>query len=60
MEKAFSMLAVNDKFMMNGLKYQKIDVVKVSCCQAVNCQHVDNTGNRTFVQPTTIVEKVDG
>jgi hypothetical protein len=60
MQKPFSALAVNEEFTMNGSKYKKIEPVKISCCQAVNCQSVENTSNRTFVQPSTVVEKVDG
>ena len=60
MQKPFSALAVNDTFKMNGVEYKKIDAVKVSCCQSINCHATDNTGNRTFIQPNTIVEKVDG
>lgn len=58
MDKPFSVLKSGEKFLLNNIKYSKIDLVKISCCKSVNCQQVDSN-NRIFVQPNTIVKKVN-
>lgn len=37
-EKKFSELSINDRFVVNGMEYIKIDTVRVSCCKSINCQ----------------------
>lgn len=59
MNKPFREVNVGEKFKYNNAEYTKINVVKVSCCQSINAQKVDNEQNRIFVQPLQEVEVDD-
>jgi hypothetical protein len=55
MNKAFSELKVGDRFTLNAVEYVKTQEVRVSCCRAINCQAVNDTNNKQYVQPSTTV-----
>ena len=56
MTKDFSELSDGTKFTFNGQEYEKISVVKISCCKSVNAKAVANTSQRVFIQPKARVE----
>lgn len=55
MNKSFSELKVGDRFSVNGKEYVRIQDIKVSCCRSINAQSTENSNERIFVQPTTVV-----
>lgn len=57
MSKEFKDIAVGEIFMLDGIKYTKVPVEKISCCKSINCVAVDNVANRKFVQPEIQVEQ---
>ncbi len=59
MIKKFNDVENNTVFKINGMEYTKVPTVKVSCCKSINAIQVDNTNNRTFIQPSTDVEVND-
>ena len=55
MDKNFSDVSVGGRFTLNGLEYIKTEAVRVSCCQSINAQAVNDANNRIFVQDSTVV-----
>jgi len=58
MQKKFSDVAVGEIFEINGLRYKKIQEVRISCCKSVNCHNEADANQRTFFPATTIVTVV--
>lgn len=54
-EKTFAEVAVGNKFNVNGSEFEKIEKVRVSCCQSVNAVLVSNPESRVFFQDNTVV-----
>lgn len=57
--KQFKDIDVGSEFTLNGLRYIKIDTVKISCCRSINAKSLDNASIQTKIEPLTEVE-VDG
>jgi hypothetical protein len=55
MDKKFVDVPVGGRFIIGGVEFIKTESVRVSCCQSVNAQAVDNSNNRPFIQDETIV-----
>lgn len=55
MQKKFSELKVGDKFVLNGIEYQKIDTVRISCCSAINAHATSNVNDRKLISDETVV-----
>lgn len=55
MNQAFSEVLEGQRFTLENREYVKIPSVKISCCKSINAQAVDNPGEKTFVQPQTVV-----
>jgi hypothetical protein len=55
MNKAFSELAVGDRFTMNGKEYVKSQEIRISCCQRINAHAISNSSEKIKVEPTTMV-----
>lgn len=58
-KKEFKDLLVNEEFVVNNVKYTKINEVKISCCRSVNCHVHGKQTERTFFAPSTQVEVED-
>ena len=58
MQKPFSDVAVGETFELNGLRYVKIQDVRISCCKSVNCHNAADTNQKTFFPPNTLVTVV--
>lgn len=54
-EKLFSDLQNGDLFVVNGVSYNKIPEVKISCCKSVNAQASTNSNNKTYFPGNTVV-----
>lgn len=52
----FNELIDGAKFKINNIEYQKIPLVKISCCKSMNAVAIDNDKNRIHVAPLTEVE----
>lgn len=55
MNKTFGELSNGDRFNLNGKEYVKVAEVRVSCCQRINAQSVNNSNERILVQSSTTV-----
>ena len=55
MEKPLSEVAVGSIFTANGTDYVKTEDVRVSCCRSVNCYAVNDTAQKTYFAPNTVV-----
>jgi hypothetical protein len=55
MDKNFSEVSVGGRFTLNSLEFIKTETVRVSCCQSINAQAVNDPSNRIFVQDSTVV-----
>lgn len=55
----FSEVPNDTVFTVNGVKYQKVPQVKVSCCKSINAKAVDNSSQQVFILPNTEVEVND-
>jgi hypothetical protein len=55
----FHELAVGTEFNYEGVRYKKIDTIKVSCCTAINAARVDNPESKKFIVPINQVEVDD-
>ena len=54
--KQFKDLNVGEVFTLNGIKYTKLENVRISCCRSINAVATDNDQNKTQVAPLTEVE----
>lgn len=54
-EKTFAEISVGGKFIVNATEFEKIEKVRISCCQSVNAVLVSNTESRVFFQDNTVV-----
>jgi hypothetical protein len=48
MIKRFTELQVGSRFMADNIEYIKIDAIRISCCQSINAQEVNNPGVKKF------------
>lgn len=48
MIKTFAELEVGARFFVDNIEYIKIEKVRISCCQSINAQEVNNSGSRKF------------
>lgn len=55
MQKKFSELTVGDKFVYNGIEYQKTETVRISCCTTINCHATSNPAERKMITDETVV-----
>jgi hypothetical protein len=55
MIKKFNELADGTKFTYNGVEYEKIKAVKISCCKSINAKATANEKQRIFLAPNTEV-----
>ena len=56
--KEFKDILVGQSFMLNGLKYTKVNEQRINCCKSINATASDNVSNRIFVAPSQQVEEV--
>lgn len=52
----FKDLNVNDKFILNGTEYTRIQDKRVSCCRVLNASNVSNAKDVIQVKPLTVVQ----
>lgn len=57
--KKFSELSINSKFIHNNIEYQKLQPIKISCCKSVNACVASQPANKVFINPNQEV-KVNG
>ena len=57
--KKFSELSINSKFIHNNIEYQKLQPIKISCCKSVNACVVSQPATKVFINPNQEV-KVNG
>lgn len=55
MEKPLSEVAVGSIFTVNGTEYVKTEDVRISCCKSVNCYAVNDSAQKTYFAPGTVV-----
>ena len=55
-KKQFKDINDGETIKYNGIEYQKIPLIKVSCCRSHNAQAVANANQKTFIAPTQEVE----
>lgn len=55
MIKKFDSLGIGDKFKIDNIEYEKIQSVKISCCQSVNAKKLENN-TTIFIVPNSDVE----
>lgn len=54
--KTLEQVAVNEKFIVNGIEYVKAEEVRVSCCRSTNCYVAADVNQKTFFPGNTVVE----
>jgi len=59
MIKKFNELENGQKFTFNGIEYEKMAAVKVSCCRSINAKNISNEQQQTFIAPNQEVETID-
>lgn len=59
MQKPFSDVAIGETFEINGIRYTKIQEVRISCCKSINCHNASDPKQRTFFPATTLVTVVN-
>jgi len=55
MTQTFNELENGTKFTYNGVEYEKIQAVKISCCKSINAKATANEKQRIFLTPNTEV-----
>jgi hypothetical protein len=55
MIKTFAELQVGSRFLVDNIEYIKIDTVRISCCQSINAQEVNNPGSKKFFNDESAV-----
>lgn len=55
MNKNFTELSTGDRFTFNGREYVKMQELRISCCKTINAQSIENSNDRIYVQPNTVV-----
>jgi hypothetical protein len=55
MNKNFNELHNGDRFTFNSKEYVKIAELRISCCRTINAQAIENSNDRIYIQPNTVV-----
>lgn len=55
MNKTFGELAVGDRFVFNNQEYIKTNEVRVSCCRSINACSANDSNNKVYIQPSSLV-----
>ena len=55
MNKTFGELSVGDRFTYNNQEFVKKEEVRISCCQTINACATNDSNNRVYIQPSSLV-----
>lgn len=55
----FDDMADGSLFTVNGTQFEKVPLVKISCCKSINATQTSNTNNRIYIDPNSEIEVND-
>ena len=55
----FNQLSVGDKFLHNGMEYEKIPEIRLSCCKVKENCRILSDGRTTVLKPLDEVSKIE-